>query len=83
MNIPLAAENMLAEIDGSIGWMTFNNPGRRNAVSLDMWETIPVILDRFEHDPAVRVVVLRTCPRTTDSRRLACRARILDRSGER
>jgi enoyl-CoA hydratase len=59
MNIPLATENMLAEIDGSIGWMTFNKPGRRNAVSLDMWETIPAILDRFELDPAVRVVVLK------------------------
>jgi enoyl-CoA hydratase len=59
MNIPLATENMLAEIDGSIGWMTFNKPARRNAVSLDMWEAIPAILDSFEQDPAVRVVVLK------------------------
>ncbi len=59
MNIPLATENMLAEIDGPIGWMTFNKPARRNAVSLDMWEAMPVILDRFEQDPAVRVIVLK------------------------
>ncbi|HEY0181197.1 MAG TPA: enoyl-CoA hydratase [Rhodopila sp.] len=59
MNIPLPTENMLAEIDGPIGWMTFNKPARRNAVSLDMWEAIPMILDRFEQDPAVRVIVLR------------------------
>jgi enoyl-CoA hydratase len=59
LKIPLATENMVAEIDGPIGWMTFNNPARRNAVSLDMWEAIPVILDRFEQDPAVRVVVLK------------------------
>jgi enoyl-CoA hydratase len=59
MKIPLATENMLAEIDGSIGWMTFNKPDRRNAVSLDMWAAIPAILDRFEHDPAVRTVVLK------------------------
>jgi enoyl-CoA hydratase len=59
VNIPLATENMLAEIDGPIGWMTFNKPARRNAVSLDMWEAIPVILNRFEQDPAVRVVVLK------------------------
>ena len=57
--IPLATENMLAEIDGPIGWMTFNKPARRNAVSLDMWEAIPAILDRFEQDPAVRVIVLK------------------------
>jgi enoyl-CoA hydratase len=59
MNIPLATENMLAEIDGAIGWMTFNKPARRNAVSLDMWEAMPAILDRFEQDPAVRVIVLK------------------------
>ena len=43
--------HMRAEIDGPIGWMNFNKPARRNAVSLDMWEAIPVILDRFESDP--------------------------------
>ena len=59
MNILLETENMLAEVDGSIGWMIFNKPARRNAVSLDMWEAIPAILDRFEQDPAVRVVVLK------------------------
>jgi enoyl-CoA hydratase len=59
MNIPLPTENMLAEIDGPIGWMTFNKPARRNAVSLDMWEAMPLILDRFEQDSAVRVIVLK------------------------
>jgi enoyl-CoA hydratase len=59
MTIAPATENMLAEVDGAIGWMTFNKPARRNAVSLDMWEAIPVILDRFEQDPAVRVIVLK------------------------
>jgi enoyl-CoA hydratase/carnithine racemase len=50
---------MMAESDGPIGWITFNNPQRRNAVSPDMWEAIPLILDRFEADPTVRVIVLR------------------------
>lgn len=59
MNIPLSTENMRAEVDGPIGWMIFNKPARRNAVSLDMWDAIPVILDHFERDPAVRVVVLK------------------------
>lgn len=57
--ISLPTEKMLAHIEGPIGWITFNNPSRRNAVSLDMWEAIPTILDRFENDPQVRVVVLR------------------------
>ena len=57
--IPLDTPNMLAEVEGSIGWMTFNKPARRNAVSLDMWEAMPRILERFEADPAVRTIVLR------------------------
>jgi enoyl-CoA hydratase len=59
VTIPLKTPHMLAEIDGSIGWMTFNKPERRNAVSLDMWEAMPDILHRFEDDPAVRVIVLK------------------------
>src|SRR5207247_3942420 len=36
-----------------------NNPARRNAISIDMWEAIPKALDRFEQDPEVRVIVLK------------------------
>ena len=50
---------MLAEVEGSVGWMIFNKPERRNAVSLDMWAAMPGILHRFEQDPAVKVVVLK------------------------
>ena len=52
-------ERMIAEIDGAIGWMVFNNPARRNALSLDMWQAMPVILSHFERDPDVRVIVLK------------------------
>lgn len=38
--------------------MIFNESGRRNAVSLDIWDAIPVILDHFEQDPAIRVILL-------------------------
>ncbi|MBV8151944.1 MAG: enoyl-CoA hydratase/isomerase family protein [Candidatus Eremiobacteraeota bacterium] len=44
--------------DGAIGWLIFDNPERRNAVSLEMWEAIPVVLDDFEGDPGIRVIVL-------------------------
>jgi enoyl-CoA hydratase len=52
-------ERMIAEIDPPIGWLVFNNPARRNAVSMDMWQAIPQILDAYERDPAVRVIVLK------------------------
>jgi enoyl-CoA hydratase/carnithine racemase len=57
--VSLPTGRMIATIDGPIGWMVFNNPDRRNAVSLEMWQAMPLILDRFEADPAVRVIVLR------------------------
>jgi enoyl-CoA hydratase len=52
-------ERMIAQKDGAIGWMIFNNPERRNALSLDMWQAMPVILDHFDRDPEVRVIVLK------------------------
>jgi enoyl-CoA hydratase/carnithine racemase len=52
-------ERIIAEKQGPIGWLTFNNPARRNAISIDMWEAIPQVLDRFEQDAEVRVIVLK------------------------
>lgn len=52
-------ERVIAEIDGSIGWLTFNNPAKLNAMSADMWAAIEPIIDHFERDPAVRVVVIK------------------------
>lgn len=49
---------MLSRVDGAVGHMIFNNPEKHNAVSLDMWDLAEGILDRFEHDDAIRVVVL-------------------------
>jgi enoyl-CoA hydratase/carnithine racemase len=50
---------MIAEKDGAVGWMIFNNPERHNALSLSMWEAIPRILDQFEGDGEIRVIVLK------------------------
>jgi enoyl-CoA hydratase/carnithine racemase len=57
--IRLTTDRMIAETEGAIGWITFNNPARHNAVSLEMWQTVPRIMDYFEQDVAVRVIVLR------------------------
>jgi len=59
MKLESDSDKMLAEKDGPIGWLIFNNPQRHNAMSLDMWAAVPGIVAQFEADPAVRVVVLR------------------------
>ena len=51
-------DKMLARKEGGVGILTFNNPERHNAVSLDMWEATKRILDGFAADDDVRVVVL-------------------------
>jgi len=51
-------DKMLMRRDGAIGHMIFNQPQKRNAVSLAMWERAREILDEFEKDPDIRVIVL-------------------------
>ncbi len=54
----MSTERLIGRKEGAVGWLIFNNPDRRNAVSLDMWEAIPQVLERFAADAEVRVVVL-------------------------
>jgi enoyl-CoA hydratase len=35
----------------------FNNPAKHNALSVDMWEAVPPLLERAEKDDTVRMVV--------------------------
>jgi enoyl-CoA hydratase/carnithine racemase len=47
------------EREGAVGWVVFDQPERRNAVSVDMWEQLPGAVQALDADPQVRVVVLR------------------------
>jgi len=51
-------ERLIGRKEGAVGWLVFNNPERRNAVSLDMWQAMPRLLDDFAADAAIRCVVL-------------------------
>jgi enoyl-CoA hydratase len=52
-------DKLIASKESGIGWIIFNNPARHNAVSLEMWQSLPVVLDDYARDPAVRVVILK------------------------
>lgn len=54
----MQTDKMIARKDGAIGHMIFNNPEKHNAVSLEMWDAADAILDDFEADRDIRVVVL-------------------------
>ena len=57
--ITLETTKMQAWVEDQIGWMVFNQPERRNALSLEMWQAMGDILETFEADDAVRVIIMR------------------------
>ncbi|GAB3761534.1 enoyl-CoA hydratase [Ramlibacter monticola] len=54
-----AMKRTLAQKDGAIGWITFDNQARRNAMSLAMWKGLYEAVSAFAADPEVRVIVLK------------------------
>lgn len=59
VELDLRTPYMIAEVTDGVGWMTFNNPERRNAMKMEMNEAIVDILGAFGADPEVRVVVMQ------------------------
>jgi len=53
-----AGGKMLAAKDDGVGLVTFNQPEKRNAMSIEMWGGLGQILDEFREDDDVRVVIL-------------------------
>ncbi|MEA2740677.1 MAG: hypothetical protein QOH05_3984, partial [Acetobacteraceae bacterium] len=55
---PYAGGKMLAAKDDGVGLITFNQPEKRNAISMEMWTGLGDILDEFSEDSSVSVVIL-------------------------
>lgn len=51
-------DKILTERDGDIARIIFNQPEKRNAVSLEMWEGTEAALAKFSADPSVRILIL-------------------------
>jgi enoyl-CoA hydratase len=50
---------LLLEKEGSLGWIIFNQPEKRNAVSQEMWQLMPDYVQELAQDDTIRVVILR------------------------
>lgn len=59
MTETVKTEKLLLQKDGPIGWIIFNQPEKRNAVSQEMWQAMPEYVADLAADPAIRVVILR------------------------
>lgn len=57
--VPTLTNKLVAQKEGAIGWIVFNNPARHNATSFEMWQSLPLVLDAYALDPDVRVIVLK------------------------
>jgi enoyl-CoA hydratase/carnithine racemase len=55
----LDTDKILAEKGDGVGWLIINNPDRRNAISLDMWQAMAQVFDEYAGDPDVRCVVMK------------------------
>jgi enoyl-CoA hydratase len=64
LDVPKSADKSYADgkilqsVTEGVGIVTFNNPDKRNAMSLDMWEGLGAALIELRDDPDVRVVIL-------------------------
>jgi enoyl-CoA hydratase len=46
-------------VDGGIATVVINQPSRRNALNLAMWQALGQAVERLDRDPSIRVVVVR------------------------
>jgi enoyl-CoA hydratase len=51
-------DKVLSRRDGNLAVISFNNPERHNAISLDMWRALRLLLSEFANDKSVKVLVL-------------------------
>jgi enoyl-CoA hydratase len=64
LNVPKSTDKSYADgkilqsVTDGVGVITFNNPKKRNAMSLDMWQGLGHALIELRDDPEVRVVIL-------------------------
>jgi enoyl-CoA hydratase len=51
--------SLRVEKQGAVGWIVFDQPAKRNAISGAMWRGIPPAMARFDADAEVRCVAFR------------------------
>jgi enoyl-CoA hydratase len=57
VNYESPTDRMQTWLEASTLHIRFNNPARHNALSVDMWEAVPPLLELAERDDRVRLVV--------------------------
>ena len=50
--------SLLSQVEAGVAWITLNRPAQRNALDIPTLKSLHTLLDHFEVDSAVRVIVL-------------------------
>jgi enoyl-CoA hydratase len=59
MELQTGTVKLIARKENGIGWIVFNNPEKRNALSRDMYLGLASVMESYARDPDVRVVILQ------------------------
>ena len=52
-------DKILSDVENGIGWVIYNNPEMRNAISLAMAEKVAEVIESHNRNDDVRVVIVR------------------------
>jgi enoyl-CoA hydratase/carnithine racemase len=58
IDVPTSSERVRAHTADGIGWLVLDRPDKHNAVSIDMFDAMAELMTTWEHDDAIRVVVV-------------------------
>lgn len=58
-DIPQPAGQLDHHVEGHVGYVTFNNPAKFNAVNYDMWCALPIAMQALTDNPQVRLIILQ------------------------
>ena len=56
--VETGTDKLIAEVEGAVGRIVFNNPERHNAITTDMFAALAAVVDAYEQDEEIRVVVI-------------------------
>lgn len=57
-SVDTGTDKLIAEIEGAVGRIVIDNPERHNAITADMFAALAAVVDGYEADPAIRVVII-------------------------
>lgn len=63
----MSEADLFLERDEDVATLVLNRPSKRNALTMEMWSSIPALLDGIVDDPSVKILVVRGADDTSFS----------------